>query len=79
MPTISQKSLSLRHLQLYHSIEPMTALAEYGCYRLGARIADLRAEGYLIDKELVPFVGKITGNHGHYAKYTLLQPEPVTK
>lgn len=33
----------LRHLQDYGSITQAEAVTEYGCYRLGARIWDLKA------------------------------------
>lgn len=35
----------LRHLQDYGSITQAEAVSEYGCYRLGARIWDLKAQG----------------------------------
>ena len=36
----------LRHLRLFGSICPQTALDDYGCFRLAARIADLRKRGH---------------------------------
>ena len=36
----------LEHLMRFGSIEPLTALREYGCYRLGAIISLLRADGH---------------------------------
>lgn len=42
---ITQKKLIHEHLKRYDSIEPMTALREYGCYRLSGRISELRSEG----------------------------------
>jgi hypothetical protein len=38
----------LRHLQDYGSISPLEAFNEYGCLRLAARIADLKADGHNI-------------------------------
>jgi len=38
----------LRHLKTKDSISPMEALEEYGCYRLAARIYDLRSAGHNI-------------------------------
>lgn len=35
----------LRHLQDYGSITQAEAVTEYGCYRLGARVFDLKAQG----------------------------------
>lgn len=40
-----------QHLLDYGHITPMIALNEYGCYRLGARIYDLRNEGMNIKTE----------------------------
>lgn len=34
-------------------ITPMTALEEAGCFRLGARIYDLKAAGFVIRTEMV--------------------------
>lgn len=43
----------LRHLQDYGSITQAEAVTEYGCYRLGARIFDLKAQGIPIRSERV--------------------------
>lgn len=43
----------LRHLHDYGSITQAEAVTEYGCYRLGARIWDLRAQGVPIKSETV--------------------------
>ena len=43
----------LRHLQDYGSITQAEAVTEYGCYRLGARIWDLKAQGIPIRSERV--------------------------
>lgn len=67
----SQKQFILKHLQRFGFIEPLTALREYGCYRLGARIADLRADGYNITTERVKAKSKITGRSVQFAKYIL--------
>ncbi len=67
----TQRELILEHLKAYGTIEPMTALREYGCYRLGARIADLRAEGYDIATERVKEKSKRTGRTVQYALYRL--------
>ena len=36
------------YLDMYGSITPLEALTAFGCFRLSARIADLRADGYAI-------------------------------
>ena len=70
--TTTQKQFVLRHLQEYGSIEPWTALREYGCYRLGAIIFNLRADGYNITTEIMKAKSRITGKPVRFAKYTLI-------
>jgi hypothetical protein len=38
----SQKEQVLEHLKIHNYITPLTALNEYGCFRLAAIIHDLR-------------------------------------
>lgn len=40
-----QKELILDHLRNFGTLEPLEALREYGIYRLGARISELRSQG----------------------------------
>lgn len=40
------------YLDMYGSITPLEALSAFGCFRLSARIADLREEGYRISTEI---------------------------
>lgn len=44
----SQKQLILDYLLEGNEITPRDALNKFGCFRLGARIAELREEGYYI-------------------------------
>lgn len=69
----SQKKLILAHLHRYGSIEPLTALREYGCYRLGARISDLRHDGWNIATEITESRSRLTGNPVRYANYKLVE------
>lgn len=46
---MTQNEIILKHLETYGKITPYEALQEYGCFRLGARIWDLKALGYEID------------------------------
>lgn len=64
--TKSQCNLILNHLQSGKSINPMFALNQFGCYRLGARIYDLKQSGYSIDSRLVK-----TENGKKYAEYSM--------
>ena len=70
---LSQKKVILDHLKKFGSIEPLTALREYGCYRLGARISDLRNDGYNIITETIKSVSRITGRPVRFANYKLVK------
>lgn len=48
-------------------ITPMQALVDYGCFRLAARIRDLRDDGHEIHTENVEFDGR------RFARYTLIK------
>ena len=48
---MSQKDSILQHLVSHQQITPIDALNEYGCFRLAARIYDLRLEGFDIEEE----------------------------
>lgn len=64
----SQKARILEHMRTGNSITPVEALNLYGCFRLGARIADIKADGYLVHTEMIkdPRTGK------RYAQYSLV-------
>jgi hypothetical protein len=47
---MSQNAMILRHLKRGQWISPLQALREYGCFRLGARIWELKQRGYPIVK-----------------------------
>ena len=44
----SQAEMILEYLRKFGEITPLEALSAIGCFRLSARIADLRADGYNI-------------------------------
>ena len=46
---MSQNSLILKHLQENKKINPLEALNLYGCFRLGARIYNLKQDGHQIE------------------------------
>jgi hypothetical protein len=48
------------------SITPLDALRDYGCFRLAARIDELRRQGYCITTEFAHHNGK------KYASYRLI-------
>lgn len=66
----SQKDLILAHIEKYGSITPLEAQRFYGCMRLGARIWDLRRDGYDIVSELVE-VPTRNGGKAVVARYRL--------
>jgi hypothetical protein len=54
----------LAHLK-ERPITPLEALDLYGCFRLGARVWDLRQDGYAIESEMIERNGK------RFAQYRL--------
>lgn len=67
---MSQSDLILDALLKGEMLTPLDALRRYGCFRLGARIWDLRQQGYDIQMRLIE-----TPNGKHIAEYFL----PVAK
>ena len=61
----TQKDMILKWLETGEPITPLDALQEFGCFRLGGRINDLRNEGYPIMTEM------ITRNKKTFARYWL--------
>ena len=76
MSKLSQKEMVLRHLEAKGSINPMTALSNYSCYRLSDVIFRLRKDGYKISTKLIDTRNKL-GGACHYAEYTLQPPETL--
>jgi hypothetical protein len=64
MTVDSQKSALLSHLIKYGWITPIKALEKYGCFRLAARIFELREVGHPIETQLIH-----TKDGKKYAKY----------
>lgn len=58
MSVDSQTAMILGHLRSGKSITPLDALDLFGCFRLGARIYDLRQSGHKIEKELIDVGGR---------------------
>ena len=48
---MSQNKKILAYLKTGKGITPLSALNYFGCFRLSARIADLRGQGYTISDE----------------------------
>lgn len=51
--SITQQTQILAHLKAGKAITPIDALSRFGCFRLGARIYDLKQAGYSISKQMV--------------------------
>jgi len=65
MTRTAQTRLIEEHLREKGSITPLEALEQYGCFRLAARIADLRREGLPILTNIVE------RNEKRFASYVL--------
>lgn len=62
---MTQNEQILKHLQDGHKITPMEALRLYGCFRLSARILELRKSGWQID------TANITEGKKTFAEYSM--------
>ena len=67
MPALTQNQRILEYLKSGKKISPLIALKKFGCFRLSARIFNLRQEGNPIVTENVTRKGKT------FAEYSLLQ------
>lgn len=65
---MSQAQDILRHLKAGHRITPINALTCYGCFRLGARIYDLRQAGHEIHADRIE-----TSSGARVAEYRLIK------
>ena len=70
----SQCEKILTFLRECGSITPLDALREFSCLRLGARIWDLKQQGYKIRTDIESAKNRY-GDTVHYARYTLLEGE----
>lgn len=71
MDAHSQSAHILAYLREGHSLTPLEALNRFDCFRLGARIWDLKREGHDILTEMVEVNGK------RVASYRLNEKRPV--
>jgi hypothetical protein len=62
----TQAKRILRYLQAGHRLTPMDALEQFGCFRLAARIHELRREGWNIIERTVE-----TASGKRIAEYSL--------
>lgn len=68
----TQNDKILHHLQLFGSITPIEALNSYSCFRLAARIADLRRRGVQIKAERETGADAF-GNRVQFTRYSLIR------
>lgn len=67
MKSLTQNEMILQDMMMGNHISPIEALRDFGCFRLAARICDLRNQGYEIQSGTVHTEGK----HGpvHFSEY----------
>jgi len=68
---MTQADQILLHLQSGQTITPIEALELFRCFRLAARIGDLKALGHNILTEMVE-----SPEGKRYARYSLVRPVP---
>lgn len=68
----TQNEKVLKHLQMFGSIDPVTALKEYSIMRLSARIGELQKEGHNIESVVMKSKNRF-GEDVRYAKYNLIK------
>ena len=69
---MSDKNRVLDYLREHGSITPLEALNSFGCYRLGARVWDLRHDGHNITTEMVEDKDQ-HGEPARFARYRLVE------
>lgn len=67
---MSQTQRVLDYMRKHGSISQQEAINAFSCYRLAAKIFDLRQDGYIIKTDKVPFRNEYTS--GFYAVYRLV-------
>ena len=67
MKTGAQNNQILKYLQTGKSLTPMDALQKFVCFRLGARIYDLKRDGHSIVSQMVDVGEK------RVARYSLIK------
>ena len=67
MPALTQNQRILDYLKSGKTLTPLVALQKFGCFRLSARILDLRQQGNAIITTNVTRKGKT------FAEYSLME------
>ena len=68
--THAQSKMILEHLKTHGSIDLYQAAELFGCFRLSARIFDLKEAGHKIDSVMIDGINRF-GARTHFARYTL--------
>ncbi len=68
---MNQEQQILKALKTGRKITPLTALSEFGCFRLGARIYNLKRQGHDIDSQMVSVNGKRVAEYSLNARKKL--------
>lgn len=71
---MTQTDMILTDLRRGKRITPIDALRDYGCFRLGARIWDLRAQGLEIDCDMITIVNTKKKVACYYIKNVVVMP-----
>ena len=71
---MKQKDRILQYMRDFGSITQLEAMKDLGCMRLGARIFDLKREGYAITKVMETSKNRY-GEDTSYARYRLVDDE----
>lgn len=67
--TVSQANAILDHMRKGNTITGIEALDLFGCFRLPARIADLKKVGHIISSKMIKL-----SNGKRVAQYELVEP-----
>jgi hypothetical protein len=72
MGSIESQNIRIKkYLQSGKSLTPLDALYQFGCFRLGARIHNLKQQGLNIKSELIEITSE--GKTKRVAKYSLIK------
>jgi hypothetical protein len=72
----TQAAQILAHLQTGARLTPVLALNLFGCFRLGARILELKKQGANIQKRTRAVICEHSGKTARVAEYFIPQPPP---
>ncbi len=70
MEKVTQAKLILEYLDEFGSITPLEAIRDIGCYRLSARISDIKKMGIPIETDIVNVKNR-RGKYSRIARYSL--------